>query len=85
MSGEDWKRVEDETPPLDRQFLGCRVGMKRHDGEPIRDMYFHICGRHIDYAGGPTQWTWNGADGMYGIRITHWQDLPPLPTIEPTT
>lgn len=75
----EWKPI-DEQPPLDRPFLGCRVGRKNPDtGKPIPDMYFLIRGLHAGYEGGPRNWTWNDASGNYGIYLTHWQELPMLP------
>lgn len=74
----DWMRVDEVTPPLDRPFLGARVNVTRGD-QTLPDGIWLVRGRHIEYAGGPLHWTWNTEMG-YGLRITHWQELPPLPT-----
>jgi hypothetical protein len=79
-----WRLITD-NPPVDREFLGCRVNYTNsRTGERVPDMYFHIRGRHIDYAGGPAKWTWNEQDGRYGIVLTHWRELPALPSASAT-
>lgn len=76
---EGWRDIED-NPPLDREFLGANVGTKLPDGRPRAERIWHIRGRHMEYAGGPSKWTWNSRDGMYGIVLTHWREMPSLPT-----
>lgn len=72
----DWQDIE--TAPHDTQFLGVRI---EEGHEPV---YWLVKGLQIRYDREANLlgkgFRWNSRDGMYNVRLTHWQPLPAPPT-----